>query len=92
MIRIEHHESHRTTGKVHHLNMATVTVNLNVEGMTCAACVRAIERKLSRMEGVALARVNLETGLATVEYDDTQARADQLIGAVEQNGYHAVRT
>lgn len=76
--------------------MARATVNLKVQGMTCDACVRAIERKLSRVEGVASARVNLETGRATVEYnhagsDDEQARADQFIGAVEQIGYHAVR-
>jgi Cu+-exporting ATPase len=72
--------------------MATAKVDLDVEGMTCDACVRAIERKLSRVEGVASARVNLETGRATVEFDDARARADQLIGAVEQIGYHAVRT
>lgn len=72
--------------------MARTTVNLQVQGMSCDACVRAIERKLSRVDGVASARVNLDTGRAVVEYDDARARADQLIGAVEQIGYHAVRT
>jgi len=77
--------------------MAKVRVDLHVEGMTCDACVRVIERKLARVQGVNSARVNLETGHALVEYDDAgfgdaQARTDQLIGAVEQIGYHAVRT
>jgi copper chaperone CopZ len=71
--------------------MARSTLELKVEGMSCAACVRSIEKKLSRVAGVASARVNLETGRALVEYDDSRARADQLIGAVEQIGFHAIR-
>ena len=67
-------------------------LELNVDGMSCDACVRSIERKLSKVAGVESARVNLETGKATVEYDDSRARVDQLIGAVEQIGYHATRT
>lgn len=72
--------------------MTRATAHLRVDGMTCAACVRAIERKLARVDGVSSARVNLGTGRATIEYDDARAQTDQLIGAVEQIGYHAVRT
>jgi len=72
--------------------MAKSRLELAVEGMSCDACVRSIERKLSRVAGVESARVNLGTGKATVEYDDSRARVDQLISAVEQIGYHAVRT
>jgi len=71
--------------------MAKSTLELNVEGMTCDGCVRSIERKLSKVAGVESARVSLGTGKATVEYDDSRANADQLIGAVEQIGYHAFR-
>ena len=76
---------------VHHQNMATSRLELKVEGMSCDACVRSIERKLSRVAGVSSARVNLDTGQATVDFDDSRARADQLIGVVEQIGYHATR-
>ena len=72
--------------------MVKSTLELKVEGMTCDACVRSIERKLSKVAGVASARVNLGTGKAVVEYDDSRAQAEQLIGAVEQIGYHATRT
>lgn len=72
--------------------MSKSIVELKVEGMSCDACVRSIERKLSKVAGVASARVNLVTGKAVVEYDDSRAKADQLIGAVEQIGYHAIRT
>lgn len=69
--------------------MARSTVELKVEGMTCDACVRAIERKLSKVAGVESAKVDLEGGRARVELDDSRAGADQLIAAVEKIGYHA---
>ena len=72
--------------------MAKSTLELKVEGMTCDGCVRSVERKLLKVAGVESARVNLGAGKATVEYDDTQARADQFIAAVEQIGYHASQT
>jgi copper chaperone CopZ len=74
---------------MHHRTMAKSTLELNVEGMTCDGCVRSVERKLLKVAGVESAQVNLGTGRATVEYDDSKARADQFIAAVEQIGYHA---
>jgi copper chaperone len=72
--------------------MAKSTIELKVEGMTCDGCVRSVERKLLKVAGVESARVHLGAGKATVEYDDSQARADQFIAAVEQIGYHASQT
>jgi len=72
--------------------MAKTNLELKVEGMTCDGCVRSVERKLSKVGGVESARVDLAAGKATVEYDDSQAQADQFIAAVEQIGYHASRT
>jgi Cu+-exporting ATPase len=72
--------------------MARTKMDLKVEGMTCDGCVRSVERKLSKVAGVESARVDLGAGKATVEYDDAQARADQLIAAVQQIGYRASRT
>lgn len=37
--------------------------------MTCAACVNRVERGLGKLEGVALASVNLATERARVVYD-----------------------
>jgi Cu+-exporting ATPase len=44
--------------------------NLNITGMTCAACARAIEKALDKTEGIRQASVNLATEKLTVEYDD----------------------
>jgi copper ion binding protein len=72
--------------------MAKSNVELQVKGMTCQGCVRSIEMKLSKVPGVESAHVNLGAGKATVEYDDSRANIDQLIGAVEQIGFQVVRT
>lgn len=66
-------------------------VELKVDGMTCDGCVRSVERKLSKVAGVESARVDLAAGKASVEYDDARARVDEMIGAVEQIGFHATR-
>ncbi|WP_030211380.1 heavy metal translocating P-type ATPase [Streptomyces bikiniensis] len=64
----------------------TVT-DLVVGGMTCGACVRRVERKLGKLEGVA-AEVNLATGRARVTHPREVTR-DALVAAVEAAGYTA---
>lgn len=63
-------------------------VDLPVEGMTCAACARAIERQLSSTPGVSSAHVNFATNTATVEFDPHQTQVPALVGAIEEIGYH----
>ena len=61
---------------------------LAVSGMTCAACVRRVERALLKVPGVETAGVNLATERAQVTLGG-QATIDDLLTAVEQAGYHA---
>ncbi|MBI0294875.1 cadmium-translocating P-type ATPase [Streptomyces sp. PRKS01-29] len=65
----------------------TVVTDLRVGGMTCAACVRRVERKLAGLGGVT-ASVNLASGRARVHHPPGVG-PDQLIAAVEQAGYSA---
>jgi Cu+-exporting ATPase len=62
-------------------------VRLDLEGITCASCVRRIERKLNKLEGVE-ATVNFATEQATVRHDRSVTVGD-LVAAVEGAGYHA---
>jgi len=64
-------------------------VELTITGMTCASCVARIERKLSKLDGVRSAGVNLATERASVAYDPSRVQPAQLIGAVEAAGYGA---
>ena len=66
-------------------------LELNIGGMTCAACANTIERRLNRLEGVD-ATVNFATERALVS-GLTVAEADRAIEAVTKAGYSAsVRT
>jgi Cu+-exporting ATPase len=63
--------------------------DLALTGMTCAACARRIERRLSKTPGVTSANVNFATERATVEYDPRQTGVTSLVEAVEDVGYGA---
>jgi P-type Cu+ transporter len=69
--------------------MTNVTRTLGIKGMTCASCVRRVEKALTRVPGVRDASVNLATERATVAYDPTSASPEQLTHAIEQAGYGA---
>jgi Cu+-exporting ATPase len=58
-----------------------------VEGMSCASCVSRVEGKLSGMEGVASARVNLATEKAVVEYLPTITGLQNFQSALKDIGY-----
>jgi Cu+-exporting ATPase len=62
-------------------------IMLPIGGMTCASCVRRVERALQKVEGVAEAGVNLATERATVKYNPSVANIDSLRAAVERAGY-----
>ncbi|MFI5267193.1 MAG: heavy metal translocating P-type ATPase [Chloroflexota bacterium] len=64
-------------------------VILPIEGMTCASCVRRVEKSLTKVPGVAQALVNLATEKATVRFDPQIAGIEQLTAAVEKAGYKA---
>ncbi|MBO1112917.1 heavy metal translocating P-type ATPase [Bordetella petrii] len=68
--------------------LALVQTELAIEGMTCASCVKRVEKALSAVAGVGSASVNLATESARVDHTpdaDTQA----LVAAVARVGYTA---
>ncbi|MFJ9442048.1 heavy metal translocating P-type ATPase [Kitasatospora sp. NPDC101235] len=64
-----------------------VATDLAVGGMTCAACVGRVEKRLARIDGVT-AGVNLATGRARVLHPAGVPVAE-LVAAVERAGYTA---
>ncbi len=64
-------------------------VELDITGMTCAACASRIERKLNRLDGVA-ASVNYATERATIDLGVSTLTAEELIETVRATGYGAV--
>ncbi|MEV5551314.1 heavy metal translocating P-type ATPase [Streptomyces sp. NPDC052309] len=66
-----------------------ITTDLAVGGMTCAACVARVEKRLNRIAGVTCG-VNLATGRARVVHPAGVPVAD-LLEAVRRAGYTADR-
>jgi P-type Cu+ transporter len=62
-----------------------------VTGMTCASCVRRVERALEKAPGVLEANVNLANQRATVRYLAGEVELRDLEKAVEGSGYGVVR-
>lgn len=65
------------------------TTRLQVQGMTCGHCVSAVEKALRNQNGVRNATVHLENGAAEVEYEEGAVAPEQLVAAVEGEGYSA---
>jgi P-type Cu+ transporter len=74
------------------LQQVETTTELAITGMTCASCVRRVERALSNARGVSAASVNLATERATITMDPQTASVTDLIAAVERAGYGAAET
>ncbi|WP_411503118.1 heavy metal translocating P-type ATPase [Brevibacillus centrosporus] len=80
-------------GKIESLGygVAADKVELNITGMTCAACATRIEKGMNKLPGVLKANVNLALETAQVEYDASQIGTADLIRQVEKLGYQAAR-
>lgn len=64
--------------------------NFKINGMTCASCVRAVERAVGKIDGIENVNVNLATEKMTVNYDEDKTNEDNITKAVSKAGYEAV--
>lgn len=65
---------------------AAPRTDLKIEGMTCASCVRRVEKALAKVPGVSGAAVNFATERASVVHDGSVVHG-QLVAAVQGAGY-----
>ncbi|TVQ09969.1 MAG: copper-translocating P-type ATPase [Leptolyngbya sp. DLM2.Bin27] len=68
---------------------AAATQQLQLTGMSCAACAGAVEKSLQAVAGVEVAKVNFAAEQATVHYDPGQTDVAALQQAVIAAGYGA---
>ena len=62
------------------------TIEIGIDGMSCASCVGRIEKALKGQQGVRSAQVNLATGKASVEFDQP-ATSVLLVDSITDAGY-----
>ncbi|MBF0738493.1 copper-translocating P-type ATPase [Staphylococcus arlettae] len=67
----------------------TETTELDVLGMTCAACSTRVEKILNRTDGVSQANVNLTTEQANIAYNPEVTTPEALIARIQNIGYDA---
>ena len=68
---------------------ADTTAKFKVTGVYCDACQTKIQHALSKTDGVKSATVDLNSGAATVTYNDAKLKPDQIIRVIEKEGYKA---
>ncbi len=61
-----------------------------IQGMSCAACVRRVETGIESLDGVDHAAVNLATGKATVEFDAAVVNDLKIREKIEATGYTVI--
>lgn len=64
------------------------SIELDIEGMSCASCVNRIEKALKGNAGVLSVTVNFATESASIEFNQQTSQAD-LIRVIEEVGYAA---
>lgn len=62
-----------------------------IEGMSCAACSRGVERSVSKVNGVSDVTVNLTTNSAAVVYENKQCELSDIEAAVVRAGFKVVK-
>lgn len=62
---------------------------LNITGMTCASCAKAVERSSKKVSGVIESNINFATEELSVSYDEKVSSIKDIIAAVQKSGYGA---
>lgn len=63
---------------------------LKIEGMTCAACAKAVERASKKLDGVDEANVNFATEKLSISFEQSKVRVSDIKRAIEKAGYKAI--
>ncbi|MCC3357830.1 copper chaperone CopZ [Bacillus sp. JJ1521] len=63
------------------------TVTLNVQGMSCGHCVKAVEGSVGVLEGVSEVKVKLDEALVEVAFDESKVSLDKIKETIDDQGY-----
>ncbi|GIO23605.1 copper chaperone CopZ [Oceanobacillus sp. J11TS1] len=63
---------------------------IQVQGMSCGHCVKAVEGAVGGLDGVNTVNVHLEEGNVDVSFDESKVKLDTITEAIEDQGYDVV--
>lgn len=69
------------------MEKVTKKLELQIDGISCQACVAKIERKLSKTNGVEKALVNISNNMANIDYNEKEIKASEIMETIEKLGY-----
>lgn len=72
------------------MSQSVKETNLQISGMTCAACAVRIEKGLKRLEGVEEANVNLALERSNVKYNPEKIKMEDIEKKIKDLGYDVV--
>ncbi|GAK14432.1 copper chaperone CopZ [Geomicrobium sp. JCM 19039] len=67
-----------------------MNTTLNVTGMSCGHCVKAIESSVGEMNGVTSVVVHLDENKVDVNFNDSEVTLDKIKEEIEDQGYDVV--
>lgn len=62
-------------------------ITLNVKGMSCGHCVKAVEGSVGALQGVEQVKVNLEAGKVDVAFDSDKVTVERIKETIDDQGY-----
>jgi copper chaperone len=62
-------------------------VTLNVKGMSCGHCVKAVEGSVGELHGVNKVQVDLKAGTVDVEYNNETVSLEAIKETIDDQGY-----
>jgi copper chaperone len=65
----------------------TETTTLNVTGMTCGHCVKAVEESVGKLSGVENVKVDLESSSVEIDYQSDKVDLKKITDTIEDQGY-----
>lgn len=65
----------------------TKKVSISISGMTCSACSTAVEKSVSKLEGIKKAAVNSANGTGYFEYDPNMTNIGKIKEKITEAGY-----
>jgi copper chaperone len=66
-------------------------ITLNVSGMSCEHCVKAVNNALSGLSGVKDIRVSLKDGKVSFIHDPAKTPLDAIKAAIIEEGYEVLQ-
>ncbi|MGD6804652.1 copper chaperone CopZ [Rossellomorea vietnamensis] len=62
-------------------------ITLNVSGMSCGHCVKAVEGSVGELKGVQSVGVNLDSGQVDVTYNSEEVTVETIKETIDDQGY-----